>query len=92
MSENEELTPSDRDESAEESTDNSTLTDAEELIEVITEFERYRERLVTETITAAQKAKLPQKAALAKIEPELAQIDAGLESLRTQLAAITTNN
>jgi hypothetical protein len=92
MSENEELTPSDHDESAEDLTENSTLTDAQELVEVIAEFERYRERLVTETIATAQKAKLPQKPALAKIEPELAQIDAGLESLRAQLAAITTNN
>ncbi|WP_293369765.1 hypothetical protein, partial [Microcoleus sp. CAWBG556] len=88
MSENEELTPSDNDESAE----NSTEIDAEELVEVIAEFERYRERLVNETMAAAQKAKLPQKAAMAKIEPELAKIDAGLDSLRTQLAAITTNN
>ena len=64
----------------------------EELVEVIAEFERYRERLVNETMAAAQKAKLPQKAAMAKIEPELAKIDAGLDSLRTQLAAITTNN
>lgn len=88
MSENEDLTPSDIDESAED----SAQVDAEELVEVIAEFERYRERLVTETIAAAKKAKLPQKPALAQIEPELAQIDAGLESLRAQLAAITTNN
>jgi hypothetical protein len=92
MSENEEFTPSGIDESAADLTENVTETDAEELVEVIAEFERYRERLVSETITAAQKAKLPQKAALAKIEPELAQIDAGLGSLRAQLAAITTNN
>jgi len=92
MSENEEFTPSDNDESAEDLTENATETDAEELVEVIAEFERYRERLVSETIAAAQKAKLPQKPALAKIQPELAQIDAGLQSLRTQLAAITTNN
>ena len=92
MSENEELTTSDRNESAEDLTEDSTQIEAEELIEVIAEFERYRERLVSETMAAAQKAKLPQKAAMAKIEPELAKIDAGLDSLRTQLAAITTNN
>jgi hypothetical protein len=92
MSENEEFTTFEHDESAEDLTENSIKTDAEELAEVIAEFERYRERLVNETIVAAQKAKLPQKAALAKIEPELAQIDAGLESLRAQLAVITTNN
>ncbi|WP_449418387.1 hypothetical protein [Phormidium nigroviride] len=88
MSENEELNPSDN----EESVANSAETNAEELAEVIAEFEQYRERLVNETMTAAQKAKLPQKAAMAKIEPELAKIDAGLESLRAQLAALTTNN
>jgi hypothetical protein len=92
MSENEEFTPSDNDESATDLTENSTETNAEELTEVIAEFELYRERLLSETIAAAQKAKLPQKAALAKIEPELAQIDAGIETLRAQLAAITTNN
>ncbi|MEG4589555.1 hypothetical protein QUA54_30720 [Microcoleus sp. MOSTC5] len=90
MSENEEFNPSDSDN--EETVANSTDTNVEELAEVIAEFEKYRERLVNETMTAAQKAKLPQKAAMAKIEPELAKIDAGLESLRAQLAALTTNN
>ncbi|MEG3990290.1 hypothetical protein QUA13_24555 [Microcoleus sp. S28C3] len=90
MSENEEFNPSDSDN--EESVANSTDTNVEELAEVIAEFEKYRERLVNETMTAAQKAKLPQKAAMAKIEPELAKIDAGLESLRAQVAALTTNN
>ncbi|MEG4229272.1 hypothetical protein QUA35_24435 [Microcoleus sp. N9_B2] len=87
MSENEELMPSGNDETVENST-----TNVEELAEVIAEFEKYRERLVNETMTAAQKAKLPQKPAMAKIEPELAKIDAGLETLRAQLAALTTNN
>ncbi len=88
MSEKEELNPSENDENV----PNSKEPNAEELAELIAEFEQYRERLVNETITAAQKAKLPQKGALAKIEPELAQIDAGLQNLRAQLAAITTNN
>ncbi|MEG4504403.1 hypothetical protein QUA81_09845 [Microcoleus sp. F6_B4] len=88
MSENEELNPSDN----EETVATSPETNVEELAEVIAEFEKYRERLVNETMTAAQKAKLPQKAAMAKIEPELAKIDAGLDSLRAQLAALTTNN
>lgn len=92
MSEKEEITASDIDESAQELTEDSTQIEAEELVEVIAEFERYRERLVNETIAAAQKAKMPQKAALAKIEPELAKIDAGLDSLRTQLAAVNANN
>lgn len=90
MSENEEFNPSDSDN--DETVANSTETNVEEVAEVIAEFEKYRERLVNETMTAAQKAKLPQKAAMAKIEPELAKIDAGLETLRAQLAALTTNN
>ncbi|GBF81925.1 hypothetical protein [Aphanothece sacrum] len=65
---------------------------AQELLEVIEEIEQYRERLVNETISAAQKAKLSQKTALAKIEPELAQIDAALQNLRTQQAALVHNN
>ncbi len=65
---------------------------AAEIAEVIQEFERYRERLVSETMTAAQKAKLPQKAAMTKIEPELTQIDASLAGLRDRLATMTANN
>jgi hypothetical protein len=61
---------------------------AQEVAVVIREFEQYRERLLTVAIAAAQKAKLPQKTAMAKIEPELQQIDASLENLRTQLAAL----
>ena len=90
MSENEEFNPSDSDN--DETVANSRETNAEEVAEVIAEFEKYRERLVNETMTAAQKAKLPQKAAMAKIEPELAKIDAGLDALRAQLAGLTTNN
>lgn len=67
-------------------------TTAQELVELIEEYEQYRERLLTETIAAAQKAKLPKKIALAKIEPELAQIEAGLQNLRTQQAALANNN
>ena len=77
---------------AEETSPSSTETTAQELAEVIEEFEQYRERLVNETMTTAQKAKLPQKAALAKIEPELAKIDAALENLRAQQAALATSN
>jgi len=90
MSENEEFNPSDSDN--DETVAISRETNVEEVAEVIAEFEKYRERLVNETMTAAQKAKLPQKAAMAKIEPELAKIDAGLENLRAHLAALTTNN
>ena len=47
---------------------------------------------MTEAIAAAQKAKLPQKTAMSKIEPELQQIDASLENLRTQLATLRAIN
>ncbi|MEY3825207.1 MAG: hypothetical protein RLZZ148_19 [Cyanobacteriota bacterium] len=82
MVENSELTPN----------QSQAETTAQEVAEVIAEFEQYRERLLSETIAAAQKAKLPQKPALAKIEPELAQIDAALQNLRAQQAVLTTNN
>jgi hypothetical protein len=65
---------------------------AQEIAEVIQEFEQYRERLVQETASAAQKAKLPPKAAMTKIEPELAQIDASLAGLRDRLATMTATN
>jgi hypothetical protein len=65
---------------------------AQEIAEVIQEFEQYRERLVQETVSAAQKAKLPPKAAMTKIEPELAQIDASLAGLRDRLATMTASN
>jgi hypothetical protein len=65
---------------------------AQEIAEVIQEFEQYRERLVQETVSAAQKAKLPPKAAMTKIEPELAQIDASLAGLRDRLATMTATN
>jgi DNA-binding protein H-NS len=82
MVENSELTPN----------QSQAETTAQEVAEVIAEFEQYRERLLSETIAGAQKAKLPQKPALAKIEPELAQIDAALQNLRAQQAVLTTNN
>ena len=82
MVENSELTPN----------QSQAETTAQEVAEVIAEFEQYRERLLSETIAAAQKAKLPQKPALAKIDPELAQIDAALQNLRAQQAVLTTNN
>jgi phage gp36-like protein len=60
---------------------------SEELAEVIAEFEQYRERLLEDMTTAAQKAKLPKAKLMASLEPELAEIDAVLANLRTQYAA-----
>jgi uncharacterized protein involved in exopolysaccharide biosynthesis len=54
----------------------------EELAEIITELEQYRERLVNDTLSMAQRAKVMKAQALASLEPSLAQIDANLEALR----------
>lgn len=57
---------------------------AEDLAEVITEFEKYRERLVNETVETAKKAKISQKVVMEQLQPQLNQIDSKLEKLRTQ--------
>lgn len=56
----------------------------EELVEVIAEFEKYRERLVNDTIEAGKKAKMTKSAVMAQLEPELNKIDSILEQLRQQ--------
>ena len=66
--------------------ENGKQITAEDLAEVIEQFEQYRERLLSETMTTAQRAKLPKKKAMAQIEPELAKIDGTLSSLRQQQA------
>ncbi len=76
----------------EASESNNKPATASELAEVIGEFEQYRERLLSETMAAAKKAKLPQKAALAQLEPQLTQIDTTLEKLREQYATLTQTN
>lgn len=58
----------------------------QELTAVISELEQYRERLVNETFETAKKAKLMKSAVMARLEPELAKIDATLQQLRNQLA------
>ncbi len=62
---------------------------AEDIADVIAEFEAYRERLVNNTMETAQRAKLSKAKALAQLESELVKIDAALEQLRTQQAALT---
>ena len=69
--------------------ENGKPVTAEDLTEVIEEFEQYRERLLSETMATAKRAKLPKKTAMAQIEPELAKIDATLLSLRQQQASLT---
>jgi hypothetical protein len=62
---------------------------AQELAEVIKEFEQYRERLLNETIETAKRAKLMKSSVMAQLEPELAKIDATIKSLQAQQAALT---
>lgn len=64
----------------------------EQLAELVVEFEKYRERLVAETMEAAKKAKLSKKATMAKLEPQLAEIDAKLARIREQQAALTADS
>lgn len=67
-------------------------TTAHELAEVIAELEQYRERLINDTMNAAKRAKLMKSAVMANLEPELANIDATLQQLREQQAALTTSH
>ncbi len=69
-----------------------TPVTAEDLAELIVEFEQYRDRLVNETLEAAKKAKLSKKATMAKLESQLAEIDAKLARIREQQANLTENN
>ena len=63
----------------------------EQIEELIKEFEQYRERLVTETTSAAKKAKIPKEKRKAELETELAKIESGLKLLRHQQEIITTS-
>ncbi|MEL6439427.1 MAG: hypothetical protein AAFQ80_09265 [Cyanobacteria bacterium J06621_8] len=69
-----------------------TQVTAAEIAELIVEFEKYRDRLIMETTEAAKKAKLSKKATMAKLEPQLADIDAKLQRLREQQAILTASN
>jgi hypothetical protein len=65
---------------------------AEELAEVIAELEQYRDRLVSDTMTMAQRAKVLKAKVMANLEPDLQKIDATLAELRDRQAALTANN
>ncbi len=78
-------------------TDTTELTasapaSSEELNLAIAELEQYRERLVNDTLSMAQKAKVMKAQALASLQPQLAQLDATLESLRQQQSSLTSGN
>jgi hypothetical protein len=66
-----------------------TVTD---LAELIVEFEKYRDRLISETTEAAKKAKLSKKATMAKLEPQLADIDAKLQRLKEQQTNLSASS
>jgi chromosome segregation ATPase len=61
----------------------------EEVVELIEEFEKYRERLLNDALDAAKRAKLSKKATLERLEPELAKIDESLQHLREQQASLS---
>ncbi|AOY83654.1 MULTISPECIES: acetyltransferase [Moorena] len=66
---------------------------AAEIEEVITELEKYRERLVNDVMKIAQKLKLPKKAVMAQIKnhPEIVKIDTALENLRPQESSLPSS-
>ena len=69
-----------------------TTVTAADLAELIVEFEKYRDRLISDTTAAAKKAKLSKKATMAKLEPQLADIDTKLQRLREQHANLSASN
>ncbi|NJR37784.1 MAG: hypothetical protein HC781_01775 [Leptolyngbyaceae cyanobacterium CSU_1_4] len=73
-------------------TESTPAATPEELTEAIAELEQYRDRLVNDTLSMAQRAKIMRAAALANLEPELAKIDAALQALRDQQATLTLNH
>ncbi|MDZ8104237.1 Acetyltransferase [Nostoc sp. DSM 114161] len=77
------------DETSELTTNDVTTQD---IAEVIAELEQYRERLVQETTETAKRAKLMRVSVMAKLEPELAKIDAALQELRNQQATLSGSN
>ncbi len=63
-----------------------------ELEEIITELQKYRDRLVHDTTEAIHKARLPKAKALAQMEPELMKIDAMMQEVRDRHAALLASN
>jgi hypothetical protein len=60
----------------------ATPPTAAEIVEIIDELEKYRERLLHDMTEAAKKAKMTKAAMMQHIEPELKEIDLRLEGLR----------
>jgi Fe-S-cluster formation regulator IscX/YfhJ len=65
---------------------------ATDIAQIIVELQKYRDRLVNDTLEAVQKAKLPKSKAMAEMEPELAKIDAMMVDLQARQAALVEIN
>ncbi len=65
---------------------------ATDIAQIIVELQKYRDRLVNDTLEAVQKAKLPKSKAMAEMEPELAKIDAMMIDLQARRAALVEIN
>ncbi len=60
----------------------ATPPTAAEIVEIMDELEKYRERLLNDMTEAAKKAKMSKAAMMQHLEPELKEIDLRLEGLR----------
>jgi arsenate reductase-like glutaredoxin family protein len=60
----------------------ATPPTAAEIVEIIDELEKYRDRLLNDRTEAAKKAKITKAVMMQHIEPELKEIDLRLEGLR----------
>ena len=60
-----------------------------ELQEIITELEKYRERLINDMTETGKKAKMSKSAVMQHLEPELKAIDERLEIAQKMLAEIS---
>ena len=69
--------------------DNATSPSLEEVLEVIQQFEEYRERLISDSMETAKRAKMKKSEITAQIEPELNKIDSALEQLKAQRDALS---
>ena len=68
---------------------NASSPSLEEVLEVIQQFEEYRERLISDSMETAKRAKMKKSEITAQIEPELNKIDSALEQLKAQRDALT---
>ena len=68
---------------------NAASPSLEEVLEVIQQFEEYRERLISDSMETAKRAKMKKSEITAQIEPELNKIDSALEQLKAQRDALS---